>query len=158
MWSSGAEAWAAGRPAVIICYANRWLEVFQRVEGFVRLMEGLLFAGIAAAFFMLAWVFVRLAGIFARTERTIKEVSEQVVPLIGKTHTTVDEINSQLAQLNEAVGDVSGIAEELDQTTTVITRGVRGGVINLSSATAGLSRGVSTFFGRQRRPEEDGRG
>lgn len=123
---------------------------------FVDLMTGLLFLGIAVAFFVLAWLFLRLARVLSRTEEAIKEVSEQVVPLIGKTHTTVDEINSQLAQLDVAVGDVSGITGELDQTTTVVTQGIRGGVIRLSSATTGLSRGVSTFFkGSKPSKEED---
>ena len=117
------------------------------MDAFVDLMKGLLFGGLAVAFFVLAWMFLRLARIFSATERTIKEVSEQVVPLLGKTHTTVDNINSQLYQLDNAVGDVADITGELDQTTTVITRGVRGGVINLSSATAGLSKGLSAFFG-----------
>ena len=117
------------------------------MDAFVDLMKGLLFGGLAVAFFVLAWMFLRLARIFSATEKTIKEVSEQVVPLLGKTHTTVDNINSQLYQLDSAVGDVADITGELDQTTTVITRGVRGGVINLSSATAGLSKGISAFFG-----------
>ncbi len=126
------------------------------MDAFVELMKGLLFAGIAVAFFVLAWVFLRLARIFSTTERTIKDVSEQVVPLLGKTHVTVDNINSQLSQLDEAVGDVAGMTDELDQTTTVITRGVRSGVIKVSSATAGLSRGISTFIGGERKPEEEG--
>lgn len=117
-------------------------------------MKGLLYLGLAAAFFVLAWMFLRLASIFSTTEQSIKEVSDQVVPLIGKTHVTVDNVNSQLSQLDTAVGDVAGITGELDQTTTVITRGVRSGVIRASSATAGLSRGISTFLGG-RRPEED---
>lgn len=120
------------------------------MEAFVDLMKGLLFGGLAVAFLVLAWMFLRLARIFSTTEQTIKEVSEQVVPLIGKTHTTVDNINSQLYQLDNAVGDVADITGELDQTTTVITRGVRGGVIGLSSATAGLSKGISAFFGASR--------
>ncbi len=119
------------------------------MELFVELMKGLLYAGLAVAFFVLAFMFFRLARIFSTTEDSIKEVSEQVVPLIGKTHVTVDNINSQLSQLDTAVGDVAGITGELDQTTTVITRGVRGGVIKASSATAGLSRGISAFFGRE---------
>lgn len=119
-------------------------------------MKGVLFAGIAVAFFVLALVFLRLARIFSTTERAIKDVSEQVVPLLGKTHVTVDNINSQLSQLDEAVGDVAGMTDELDQTTTVITRGVRSGVIKVSSATAGLSRGISTFIGGERKPEEEG--
>jgi len=125
------------------------------LDAFVELMKGLLFAGIAVAFFVLAWVFLRLARIFSTTERTIKDVSEQVVPLLGKTQVTVDNINSQLSQLDEAVGDVAGMTDELDQTTTVITRGVRSGVIKVSSATAGLSRGISTFIGGERKPEEE---
>ncbi len=120
---------------------------------FVELMKGLLYAGIAVAFFLLAFAFLRLARIFSTTEKSIKDVSEQVVPLIGKTHVTVDNINSQLSQLDEAVGDVAGMTDELDQTTTVITRGVRGGIIRASSATAGLSRGISTFLGGEKRPE-----
>ena len=126
------------------------------MDAFVELMKGVLFAGIAIAFFVLAWVFLRLARIFSTTERAIKDVSEQVVPLLGKTHVTVDNINSQLSQLDEAVGDVAGMTDELDQTTTVITRGVRSGVIKVSSATAGLSRGISTFIGGGRKPEEEG--
>ena len=117
------------------------------MELFVELMKGLLFAGIAVAFFVLAWVFLRLASIFSTTEQSIKDVSEEVVPLLGKTHVTVDNVNSQLSQLDEAVGDVADITGELDQTTAVITRGVRGGVIKVSSATAGLSKGLSAFFG-----------
>ena len=123
------------------------------MDAFVELMKGILFGGIAVAFLVLAWMFFRLARIFSTTERTIKEVSEQVVPLLGKTHITVDNINSQLGRLDEAVGDVAGMTDELDQTTTVITRGVRSGVIKVSSATAGLSRGISTFIGGERRPE-----
>ena len=123
------------------------------MDAFVELMKGILFAGIAVAFFVLAWMLLRLAGVFSTTERALKEVSEQVVPLLGKTHVTVDNINSQLSQLDEAVGDVAGMTDELDQTTTVITLGVRSGVIKVSSATAALSRGISTFIGGERKPE-----
>jgi len=126
------------------------------LDVFVELMKGLLFAGIAVAFFVLAWMFLRLASIFSQTEQSIKDVSEQVVPLLGKTHVTVDNINSQLGQLDTAVGDVAGITGELDQTTTVITQGVRGGVIRLSSATAGLSRGIGTLFKGENKPKEEG--
>jgi hypothetical protein len=118
-------------------------------------MKGLLFAGIGLAFFVLALMFLRLAGVFSTTERAIKEISDQVVPLLGKTHITVDNINSQLAQLDEAVGDVAGMTDELDQTTAVISRGVRSGVIKVSSATAGLSRGISTFIGGERKLGEE---
>ena len=129
------------------------------MDGFVELMKGLLFGGIAVAFFVLAWMFSRLARIFSRTEETIREVSEQVIPLLNKTHVTVDNVNSQLSQLDEAVGDVAGMTGELDQTTTVITKGVRGGIIKVSSATAGLSRGISTFIGGEKSPDArtDGR-
>ena len=126
------------------------------MDVFVELMKGVLFAGIAVAFFVLAWMFLRLARIFSTTERTIKDVSEQVVPLLGKTHVTVDSINSQLGRLDEAVGDVAGMTGELDQTTAVITRGVRSGVIRVSSATAGLSRGISTFLGGEKAPGKEG--
>lgn len=121
---------------------------------FVQLMQGLLYAGVAVAFFVLAFVFFRLARIFTTTEKSIKDVSEQVVPLLGKTHVTVDNINSQLSELDQAVGDVAGITDELDQTTTVITRGVRGGVIKASSTTAGISRGISTFLRGERKKDE----
>jgi hypothetical protein len=126
------------------------------LDAFVELMKGILFAGIAVSFFVLAWTFLRLARIFSTTERAIKDVSEQVVPLLGKTHLTVDNINSQLSQLDEAVGDVAGMTGELDQTTAVITKGVRGGVIKISSATAGISRGISTFLGGEKAPEREG--
>ncbi len=122
----------------------------------MELMKGVLFVGIAVAFFVLAWMFLRLARIFSTTERAIKDVSEQVVPLLGKTHITVDNINSQLSQLDEAVGDVAGMTGELDQTTAVITKGVRSGVIRVSSATAGLSRGISAFLGGEQAPEKEG--
>ena len=125
------------------------------MDAFVELMKGILFAGIAISFFVLAWVFLRLSRIFSTTERAIKDVSEQVVPLLGKTHVTVDNINSQLSQLDEAVGDVAGMTGELDQTTAVITKGVRGGVIKVSSATAGISRGISTFLGGEKEPEKE---
>jgi hypothetical protein len=126
------------------------------LDAFVELMKGILFAGIAISFFVLAWVFLRLSRIFSTTERAIKDVSDQVVPLLGKTHVTVDNINSQLSQLDEAVGDVAGMTGELDQTTAVITKGVRGGVIKFSSATAGISRGISTFFGGEKEREKEG--
>src|ERR687885_1446720 len=132
---------------------GRPLEVQQGLDVFVELAKGALFVALTVSFLVLAWMFLRLARIFSVAEKTIKEVSEQVVPLLGKTHVTVDNINSQLSQLDEAVGDVAGMTGELDQTTTVITRGVRGGVIRVSSATAGLSRGGSTFLGAEKRQE-----
>src|SRR3712207_1980592 len=130
------------------------------LEIFVELARGALFVALAVAFLVLAWMFLRLAKVFSTTEETVKEVSEQVVPLLGKTHVTLDNVNSQLSQLDEAVGDVTDITGELDQTTAVITRGVRGGVIKVSSATAGLSKGLSAFFGgsdegAKGRPVED---
>jgi hypothetical protein len=124
------------------------------LEVFVELAKGALFVALAVAFLVLAWMFLRLASIFSTSEKTIKEVSEQVVPLLGKTHVTVDNINSQLSQLDTAVGDVADITGELDQTTAVITRGVRGGVIKVSSATAGLSKGISAFFGSEDRTKD----
>lgn len=130
-------------------------EVCANLEIFVEVAKAILYVALAVAFLLLGWMFLRLAGIFSTTERTLKDVAEQVVPLLGKTHTTVDNINSQLSQLDTAVGDVAGITGELDQTTTVITRGVRGGVITLSSATAGLSKGLSTFFGRDPRQDRE---
>ena len=126
------------------------------LEVFVEVARGAFFVALAVAFLVLAWMFMRLARIFSTTEKTLKEVSEQVVPLLGKTHMTVDNINSQLGTLDEAVGDVAGITDELDQTTTVITRGVRGGVIKVSSATAGLSKGISAFFGGSENRSGDG--
>jgi len=117
------------------------------LEVFIEIARGALFVALAVAFLVLAWMFLRLARVFSTTEETIKEVSEQVVPLLSKTHVTLDNVNSQLSQLDEAVGDVADITGELDQTTAVITRGVRGGVIRVSSATAGLSKGLSAFFG-----------
>ncbi len=126
------------------------------LDVFVELAKGALFVALSVAFLVLAWMFFRLARIFSATEKTIREVAEQVVPLLGKTHVTVDNINSQLGTLDEAVEDVAGITDELDQTTTVITRGVRGGVIKVSSATAGLSKGISAFFGGSENRSGDG--
>lgn len=124
------------------------------MDVFVELAKGALFVALTVAFLVLALVFLRLAGVFSTTEKAIKDVSQEVVPLLGKTHVTVDNINSQLSQLDEAVGDVADITGELDQTTTVITRGVRGGVIKVSSATAGLSKGISAFFGSSENQED----
>ncbi len=109
--------------------------------------KGGLYVALAVAFLLLAWMLLRLARVFSITEQSIKEVSDEIVPLVGKTHITMDNINSQLTQLDTAVGDVSGITGELDQTTTVLTKGLRNGVIGLSAATAGLSRGFGAFFG-----------
>jgi hypothetical protein len=130
-----------------VCKAGKTVGGTVGLDVFVELAQGAFFVALAVSFFVLAWMFLRLARIFSVAEKTIREVSEQVVPLLGKTHVTVDNINSQLSQLDSAVGDVADITGELDQTTTVITRGVRGGVIKVSSATAGLSKGISAFFG-----------
>lgn len=117
------------------------------MEIFLTIAQVGLYSALAIAFLVLAWMLLRLARIFSTAEQSIKEVSEEVVPLVGKTHITMDNINNQLSQLDTAVGDVSGITGELDQTTTVLTRGLRNGVIGLSAATAGISRGFSAFFG-----------
>jgi hypothetical protein len=122
---------------------------------FVEVARSALFVALAIAFLVLAWMFLRLARIFSVTEKTIRDISEQLVPLLGKAHITVDNINRQLSQLDEAVGDVADITGELDQTTTVITRGVRGGVIKVSSATAGLSKGIGAFFGGSKNRADD---
>lgn len=124
------------------------------MEIFLMVAKGGLYVALALAFLVLAWMLLRLARVFSTTEQSIKDVSEELVPLVGKTHITMDNINSQLTQLDTAVGDVSGITGELDQTTTVLTRGLRNGVIGLSAASAGLSRGFGAFFGDENSKEE----
>lgn len=134
-------------------FSGTRLEVVRALEIFLVIAQVGLYSALAIAFLVLAWMLLRLARIFSTAEQSIKEVSEEVVPLIGKTHITMDNINNQLSQLDTAVGDVSGITGELDQTTTVLTRGLRNGVIGLSAATAGISRGFSAFFGESSEDE-----
>ncbi|MCE5253459.1 MAG: hypothetical protein LLG45_04505 [Actinomycetia bacterium] len=95
--------------------------------------------GIAYALFRLGAVFKRLSGILA-------DANTQVLPLLTRIETTLDNVNAELGKVDDITGSVAGIVKTAEQTTTAVQGAVAKPLKWVAGVAAGVSEGVRSFF------------
>src|SRR4029453_2488260 len=77
----------------------------------------------------LAYLFLRMAGVFARLGVSVTRITDEVVPILNKTQTTVDGVNLELARVDEimqtAVGATKGAEKTVQTVSSAVTPPVR---------------------------------
>ena len=76
-------------------------------------------------FFLLAgvglgYVSLRLAGLFGQLTVMVGDVDREVVPILNRLQTTVDEVNSELGKIDEITGSVVIVTGSLENTTAAV--------------------------------------
>jgi hypothetical protein len=97
----------------------------------------------------LAYLFLRMAGVFGRLGVSVTRLTDEVVPILNKAQTTVDGVNLELARVDEimktAVGATKGAEKTVQTISSVVTTPVR----KLSGFAAGAREAVATLRARR---------
>jgi hypothetical protein len=97
----------------------------------------------------LAYLFLRMAGVFAALQSSVKRVTDEVVPILDKAGATIDGVNQELARVDEimvsAVGATKGAERAVQTAASAIATPVR----KLSGFAAGMKEGLSVFRARR---------
>lgn len=98
----------------------------------------------------LAYLFVRMAGVFQRLGVSVTRVTDEVVPILGKAQTTMDGVNQQMGHVDEIMLTAVHAAKGAEKTVVTVSSAATAPVRALSGFAAGLREGVATFRARRR--------
>ena len=76
----------------------------------------------------LAYLFLRMAGVFGRLGTSVTRITDEVVPILNKAQTTVDGVNLELMRVDEmmktAVGATKGAEKTVQTVSSAVTKPV----------------------------------
>lgn len=97
----------------------------------------------------LAYLFLRMAGVFQRLGTALTRITDEVVPILNRAQTTVDGVNLELARVDEimktAVGATKGAEKTVQTVSTAVTTPVR----KVTGLAAGVREAVATLRARR---------
>ena len=99
----------------------------------------------------LGYALLRLAGLFGQLTVMVGDVDREVVPILNRLQTTVDEVNSELGKIDEITGSVVNVTGTLEHTTTAVQSALSAPIKAVASMSAGVSQAFSTFLGGRRK-------
>ncbi len=106
--------------------------------------------------FGLAYLFLRMAGVFARLGSSVTRVTDEIVPILTRAQTTMDGVNREIDRVDEimvtAVNGAKGAERALQTVSSAATAPVR----ILSGVAAGVKEGFATFVARRSAEAKNG--
>lgn len=98
----------------------------------------------------LAYLFLRMAGVFQRLGLSVTRVTDEVVPVLNKAQTTMDGVNREIDRVDEIMVTAVHGAKGAEKTMVTVSNAVTTPVRKLSGLAAGLREGLDTFQARRR--------
>jgi hypothetical protein len=109
----------------------------------------------ALAFFLvivgigLGYLFWRLGDTFARLTVSIRRMTDELVPVLNKTQTTVDGVNLELERVDDIMQSAVGATKSAERVAGTVGKAVTTPVKKVSGAAAGLKEGVAALRSRR---------
>ena len=97
----------------------------------------------------LAYLFVRMAGVFGRLGSSVTRVTDEVVPILNKAQTTMDGVNREIDRVDEIMVTAVNGAKGAERTIQTISSAATAPVRILSGVAAGVKEGLATFVARR---------
>jgi hypothetical protein len=97
----------------------------------------------------LAYLFLRMAGVFGRLGVSVTRLTDEVVPILNKAQTTVDGVNLELARVDEIMKTAVGATKGAEKTVQTVSSAVTSPVRKLSGFAAGAREAVATLRARR---------
>jgi hypothetical protein len=97
----------------------------------------------------LAYLFLRMAGVFARLGVSLTRITDEVVPILNKTQATVDGVNLELARVDEIMQTAVGATKGAEKTVQTVSSAVTAPVRKLTGLAAGAKEAVATLRARR---------
>lgn len=95
---------------------------------------------------VLAQAFITLRNL----GKLISDVNEEMVPILVRLKSTVDEVNSELGQVEDIVDSVHAVSERVQTVTRVLQEVMASPLIKIAGISAGTRRAFDTLFGRSK--------
>jgi CTP synthase (UTP-ammonia lyase) len=97
----------------------------------------------------LAYLFLRMAGVFERLGISVTRVTDEVVPILNKAQTTMDGVNREIDRVDEIMVTAVNGAKGAERTIQTISHAATGPVRVLTGVAAGVKEGLITFVARR---------
>ena len=97
----------------------------------------------------LAYLFLRMAGVFARLGVSVTRITDEVVPILNKAQTTVDGVNLELSRVDEIMQTAVGATKGAEKTVQTVSSAVTTPVRKLTGLAAGAKEAVATLRARR---------
>jgi uncharacterized protein YoxC len=97
----------------------------------------------------LAYLFLRMAGVFGRLGISLTRITDEVVPILHKTQSTVDGVNLELARVDEIMQTAVGATKGAEKTVQTVSSAVTAPVRKLTGLAAGAKEAVATLRARR---------
>jgi uncharacterized protein YoxC len=97
----------------------------------------------------LAYLFLRMAGVFQRLGTSVTRVTDEVVPILNKAQTTVDGVNLELMRVDEMMKTAVGATKGAEKTVQTVSSAVTTPVRKITGLAAGAKEAVATLRARR---------
>jgi hypothetical protein len=97
----------------------------------------------------LAYLFLRMAGVFGRLGVSVTRITDEVVPILNKAQSTVDGVNLELARVDEIMQTAVGATKGAEKTVQTVSSAVTAPVRKLTGLAAGAKEAVATLRARR---------
>lgn len=97
----------------------------------------------------LAYLFLRMAGVFGRLGVSVTRITDEVVPILNKAQTTVDGVNLELSRVDEIMQTAVGATKGAEKTVQTVSSAVTAPVRKLTGVAAGAKEAVATLRARR---------
>jgi uncharacterized protein YoxC len=108
----------------------------------------------AAAFFLVVvgvafvYMLVRAGRAFQSVDKLVTDLDTEIMPVINKAGTTIDEVNSELGKVNDITASVADMTERVDSATRAVETALSSPARKAAAFTSGVTQSVSSFFSR----------
>ncbi len=99
--------------------------------------------------FALAYMFLRMAGVFTGLAKSVSRVTDEVVPILSKAQTTMDGVNREIDRVDEIMVTAVNGAKGAERTLQTISSAATAPVRILTGVAAGVKEGIATFVARR---------
>jgi hypothetical protein len=103
----------------------------------------------------LAYLFLRMAGVFARLGSALTRITDEVVPILNKAQTTVDGVNLELQRVDEIMQTAVSATKGAEKTVQTVSSAVTAPVRKLTGFAAGAKEAVATLRARRQADRAD---
>lgn len=115
-------------------------------------IAGLIAAGIFAILVgLLAVPLVKLGRVFDETSKAIRDLGENVTPLLEEATTTISESNKQIGRLDTITGDIAETTGNVTALVSLFAASVGGPLIKVAAFSAGVRAAIGGIPGLGRR-------
>jgi uncharacterized protein YoxC len=97
----------------------------------------------------LVYVLVRAGRVLKKVEKLVEDLDTELVPVLQRASTTVDEVNAELGKVNDITASVAEMTERVDAATRAVENAVSSPAKKAAAFTSGVGQTVSSFFGRR---------